>query len=333
MQDFRHNVAMRLFVLLVCAFTATAQVRIYVTNSDDNKISVIDPATDRVTSEIAVSANPHGIVPSPDGTRFYVSSESKDVLDVVDRKTSAVIRRVPIGTRPNNVAITADGKRVYVCIRGESWVDIVDTSSLERVKRVPVGRGPHNVYRTPDGAHMIATSMDDNKLTVISTKTEAVEFEIPAGGVPRPLAIDGNPDRSIRRLFVQLSNLHGFAVIDWATRKETARVMLPDGPPGARPLIPATFSHGMGIAPDHKTLWVDSLLDDSVSVFSMPELKRLSTIKVGRGPDWMVFTPDGTRCYVSNAGGNTVSVMDVAARKELTKIPVGKVPKRIIAAE
>jgi YVTN family beta-propeller protein len=222
---------------------------------------------------------------------------------------------------------------VYICIRGESFVDIVDTASLERVKRVPVGHGPHNVYRTPDGMHMIATSMDENKLTVISTKTEEPEFEIPAGGVPRPLVIDGNPDRSIQRLFVQLSNLHGFAVIDWASHKETARVMLPDAPPGARPLIPATFSHGMGIAPDHKTLWVDSLLDDSVSVFSMPDLKRLATIKVGRGPDWMVFTPDGKRCYVSNAGGNTVSVLDVVKMKELSKIPVGKVPKRIIAAE
>jgi YVTN family beta-propeller protein len=323
----------RIIALFLAAPLAAAPIRIYVANSDDNKISVIDPATDRVVSEIAVSPNPHGIVPSPDGARFYVSSESKDLLDVVDRKTSMVIRRVPIGTRPNNVAITNDGKRVYVCIRGESWVDIVDTASLERVKRVPVGRGPHNVYRTPDGAHMIATSMDDNKLTVIDTKTEDVAFEIPAGGVPRPLVIDANPDRTIRRLFVQLSNLHGFAVVDWASRKETARVTLPDAPPGARPLIPATFSHGMGIAPDHKTLWVDSLLDDSVSVFSMPDLKRLTTIKVGRGPDWMTFTPDGSRCYVSNAGSNSVSVLDTGKMKELTKIPVGKVPKRIIAAE
>ena len=57
-------------------------MRIYVANSDDNKITVIDPATDRVAGEIAVSPNPHGIVPSPDGKWFYISSESKDLLDV-----------------------------------------------------------------------------------------------------------------------------------------------------------------------------------------------------------------------------------------------------------
>jgi YVTN family beta-propeller protein len=327
---------MRFRPLIAAALAApllTASVHIYVANSDDNKISVIDPATNGVVGEIQVSPNPHGIVPSPDGSRFYVSSESKDVLDVVDRGTSAVVRRVPIGTRPNNVAITRDGKRVYVCIRGESWVDIVDTASQEKVKSVPVGKGPHNIYRTPDGEHMIATAMEDRKLTVISVRTEEPEFSIPLDGVPRPLVIDATPDGSIARLFVQLSNLHGFAVVDYGSRQITDRILLPDAPAGARPLIPATFSHGIAIAPDHKTLWVNSLLDNSVSVFSLPDLKRIATIPVGRGPDWLVFTPDGKRCYVSNAGANSVSAIDAVELKELKRIPVGKVPKRIIAAD
>jgi YVTN family beta-propeller protein len=323
----------RMLPMLAAATLVAAPIRIYVTNSDDNKVSVIDPSTDKVVGEIPVSPNPHGIVPSPDGSRFYVSSESKDVLDVIDRKTATIIRRVPLGLRPNNVAITRDGKRVYVCIRGESWVDIVDTASLEKVKSVPVGKGPHNIYGTPDGEHMIATSMDENKLTVIDVKTEQPEFAIPLGGVPRPLIIDADPSGSIRRLFVQLSNLHGFAVVDYPSRKVTDRILLPDGPPGARPLIPATFSHGLGISPDHKTLWVNSLLDDSVTIFSLPELKRVATIPVGRGPDWLVFTPDGKRCYISNAGANSVSAIDTAGLKETARIPVGKVPKRLIAAE
>jgi YVTN family beta-propeller protein len=78
---------------------------------------------------------------------------------------------------------------------------------------------------------------------------------------------------------------------------------------------------------------VNSLLDNSVTVFSMPDLKRITTIPVGKGPDWMTFTPDGTRVYVSNAGSDSVSVLDAASKKELTKIAVGKVPKRIIAVE
>jgi YVTN family beta-propeller protein len=325
---------MRALLTFFAAFTlSAAPFRIYVANSDDDKISVIDPSTNTVVGEIKVSANPHGIVPSLDKKRFYVSSESKDVLDVVDRATGKILRSVPLGRRPNNVAITPDGRHVYVCIRQESVVDIVDTASLKKVKSVEVGRGPHNVYCTQDEKYMLATSMDDQKLTAIDIKTEQPAFEIKVGGVPRPVAIEAGPDHVPTRLFVQLSSLHGFAVVDYATRSVVDRVLLPDAPPGARPLIPQTFSHGIGIAPDGKTLWVTSLLSNSVSVFSLPDLTRLGTTLVGNGPDWLTFTPDSRRCYVSNAGSNSVSVLDVATRVELAKIPVGKIPKRIIGTD
>jgi YVTN family beta-propeller protein len=68
-----------------------------------------------------------------------------------------------------------------------------------------------------------------------------------------------------------------------------------------------------------------------VTVFSLPELTRLGTTKVGEAPDWLTFTADGRWCYVSNAGSNAVSVLDVASRKEVTRIPVGAVPKRLIS--
>src|SRR5579862_5206836 len=256
---------MKYLLFLLAIPVLASSTHIYVANSNGDNITIIDPATDQVSGAIKVSRNPHGIVPSPDGKRFYISSEGQDVLDVVDRATSKVIRSVPVGSRPNNVAITPDGQRVYVCIRGESWVDIVDTASLEKVKSVPVGRAPHNVYCTPDGKWMLATSMGDQKLTAINIKTEQPEFEIPVGGVPRPLAIESGPGGAPGRLFVQLSELHGFAVVDFASRRVTGRVLLPDARPGAKPLIPQTFSHGIGVAPDGKTLWVTSLLDDSVS--------------------------------------------------------------------
>jgi YVTN family beta-propeller protein len=192
-----------------------------------------------------------------------------------------------------------------------------------------VGRNPHNVYLLPDGKHMIATSMGDNKLTVIDTEKQEPEYEIPVPGQPRPVVFD----EGAKHLFVQLSNLHGFIVIDFAERKVVNKIMLPAAPPGAKPLIAETFSHGMAITPDQKTLWVNSLLSNSVSVFSLPDLKLLTTIPVGKGPDWMTILPNGSKCYVSNSGSNTVSVIDVASRKELTQIPVGKIPKRIISVE
>ena len=229
---------MKRLIILLALPLAGSTVRIYVANSAGNDVTVIDPGANKAVGSITVSNNPHGIVPSPDLSRFYVSSETENVLDVVERSSSKVIRRVPIGKRPNNVAITRDGQRVYVCIREESWVDIVDTTSLAKVKSVPVGKNPHNVYATPDGKHMIATSMGENKLTVIDTATEQPEYAIAVGGVPRPVAIEAGADGNINRLFVQLSNLHGFVVVDYHSRVVIDKVTLPDAPPGAEPLIP-----------------------------------------------------------------------------------------------
>ena len=79
--------------------------------------------------------------------------------------------------------------------------------------------------------------------------------------------------------------------------------------------------------------YVPCSVDNSVSVINLKTQKVITTIPVGKGPDWMTFTPDGTRVYVSNAGSDSVSVLDAASKKELTKIAVGKVPKRIIAVE
>lgn len=302
-------------------------VHVYVANSDGDTITIIDPATNKVSGEIKVSNHPHGIVSSPDQKRFYVSSEGDNVLDVVERATSKVIKRIPLGTRPNNLAITPDGRRVYVCIRQEAWVDVVDTASLTKAKSVPVGRYPHNVYLTPDGKYMLATSLGDKKITAIDIATEQPAFEIPLPGVPRPVALDAGP----KHLFVQLSDLHGFIVIDYPSRKVANKIMLPTAPSGAKPLIPQTFSHGIAVGPGGGTLWVTSLLNNAVYVYSLPALNLLDTTPVGIAPDWMTFTPDGKRCYVSNAGSDSVSVLDTESHREITRVPVGKIPKRIIA--
>jgi len=90
----------------------------------------------------------------------------------------------------------------------------------------------------------------------------------------------------------------------------------------------AAPSHGIGVAPDGKTLWVDSSLASGVYAYSLPDLKVLGYVRTGEVPDWLTFTPDSTKVYVANAGANSVSVIDTASRKQVALIPVGEVPKR-----
>jgi YVTN family beta-propeller protein len=135
-------------------------------------------------------------------------------------------------------------------------------------------------------------------------------------------------------MFVQISNLHGFAVVDFATHKEVSRIILPDVPGKEKETegVQGSPSHGIGITPDGKMLWATSKWYGYVFVYSMPDLKLLGSVPVGEDPDWLTFTPDSKSVYVACAGSNYVTVVDTKSMKAVTNIRVGQVPKRNITA-
>src|SRR6266516_5374452 len=94
------------------------------------------------------------------------------------------------------------------------------------------------------------------------------------------MTFEANPDGSTRRIFAQLSDFNGFAVVDFATRKEVERIKLPDEPTGygAQEQRLGSSSYGIGVAPDGKTLWVTSLSANAVFVYSLSELKSVGHV-------------------------------------------------------
>jgi YVTN family beta-propeller protein len=305
------------------------------TNSAGDNVSIIDPATDRVVAEIPDAEVVHGAAAAPDGSRLYLSNESTATLDVVDVKTMRITKKIPLTAGPNNLSIRKDGRRVYVAITGaQGGVDVIDTVAQEKTKFIRILGGVHNTFITPDSKWVVAGSTGGSVATVIDTETEIPAWSIHFEGGVRPLCFETNPDGSTKRMFVQITNLHGFAIVDWATRKEVGRIKLPDVPPAERNSegIQGAPAHGILVSPDGKTLWSTSKINSHVYVYSMPDLKYLGAVRVGKVPDWITFTPDSKKLYVANAHDNYVSVIDVAARKEIGKIKVGQVPKRNITA-
>jgi len=318
---------------LVPAGTANAQVRIVQTNSGGDNIHLIDPSTNMIVGEIKGVPVNHGAAAAPDGKRFYFSSEAEQTLDVVDGKTLQVTKKIPLSGRPNNITISKDGRRVYVgIITAPGAVDVIDTGSLERVKSIPTKGGIHNIYVTPDGKHVVAGSVAGKLMTVIDQATEEPLWTVLDAGV-RPIAFETDADGSTRRVFVQLSDFHGFVIVDFAQRKEVARVELPNDVPADKidkgPFAGAP-SHGLGVAPDGRTLWVASRPNNRVYAYSLPDVKLLGGVDLGGRPDWITFTPDSKRVYIATENNDSVAVVDVPSRKFVTRIKVGSSPKRNI---
>jgi YVTN family beta-propeller protein len=319
--------------LLALSLTA-GTVRIIQTNSAGDNVSIIDPATNKVVGIINGIEVSHGAAVAPDGGRYYISDEAEKTLDVVDPATLKVTRRIPLSGHPNNIAISKDGRRVYVSIAVKPGaVDVIDTVSLEKVKSIPVKGAVHNTYVTPDGKYVISGSIPSKTITVIDASTEVPAWFLEMDLGIRPMAFATNPDGSTKWIFVQLTGFNGFAVVDFATRKEIHRTKLPDLPAGKATFpVGGNESHGMAVTSDGKTLVVNSRLNTAIYTYSIPDLKLLGSTEVGLSPDWVTLTPDGKTAYVANAGSNSVSVVDIRSMKEVTRIPVGEVPKRNITA-
>jgi len=325
------------------ASATTTKVRIYVTNSAGNTVDVIDPATNKTVQTIDGIELPHGVVFSPDGSRVYISNESESVLDVVDGNTGHILEKLPLGGHPNNLTITKDGKRVLVGIRESTgWLEVFDTASLKKTKSIPVSGPVHNVYVTPDGKYAVAGSIDTKNLTVVDLQTEQAVWNLSLGSGVRPMAFEANPDGSTKRIFAQLSGFNGFAVVDFAKHVEEQRIKLPDQPGGygIAEGRTGTPSHGIGVTPDGKSLWVASTAANALFQYELPSLKLLGHVELprvypqgqkpsGSVPEWITFTPDGKVLYVSNSGDRSVSAVDTEKRQLVAIIPAGEVPKRI----
>jgi YVTN family beta-propeller protein len=328
-----------LWMLLALPVMAST-TRIYVTNSAGDTIDVVDPSSNKVVQVIKGIEVPHGVNFSPDGKWVYISNESAQELDIVDQKSGEIVNRVSLSGHPNNIAVTKGGLVVISIASAPGALDIVDPKALKVVKTIPTRGGLHNVYVTPDQKYAVAGSVAAKRLTVIDLQKQAVAWDLDLDGGVRPMAIEKNPDGSTSRIFVQLSDLHGFAVIDFAKHKEVARIKLPDGPYGKAEWRLGTPSHGIGISPDGKTLWVNSIVANAIFEYSLPDLKlmghaalpqvkNLGGASSGAVPEWITFTPDGRTVYVSNSADRSVSAIDTETLKQVARITVGEVPKRI----
>ncbi len=326
-------------------------VRILQTNSAGDNVHIIDPETDQIVGLIEGIEAPHGVTVAPDGLRVYVTNESLLTLDVVDVKTLKVFKRIPLSGHPNNVDVAKDGAKVYVGIREEPGaVDVIDTKTLTNVKTIPV-KGPiHNVYVSPEGSQLFAGSIQANTLNVVDLTREALSWTLDLGAGIRPMVLMKNGEGSTSRIIVQLSDFHGFAVVDFATRKEVERIEFPDPPGVERELegLQGSPAHGLALSPDQQVLWSTSKYYHAVYAYGVPqpcrswpgrpvpedrrcEWELLKIVDVGSHPDWLAMTPDGKKLFVALAGDDETAVIDTESMTVTDRIHVGNVPKRVVA--
>jgi YVTN family beta-propeller protein len=305
--------------------------KLYVANSAGNDLHVIDPATNKVIKRLEVGPQPHGLVATKDGSRLFLTIENTEgeegELVWFDPVKDVVTRRMKVGPRPNQLACTPDGKIAYVPCDDASWW-VIDTDAGKVLKKIATGGRPHNTLCSTDGKRMYLGPKGSYHVLIADAVEHKLIGEIPTSDAPRPIALS----RDEKRLYANVDTLLGFEVADVAKRKVIHRV---EAEVPEELLRKASRSHGIGLTPDEKELWMCDVYHDRTYVFDLTTEppKQVATIVMKGGGYWICFSPDGKFCYISERIGDSVAVIETATRKTVARIEVGKAPKRLLVVD
>jgi phospholipase C len=111
--------------------------RLYVVNTWQGTLSVIDTRTLRVLARVGVGRTPWQVAVSPDGTRVYVTNSKDDTVSVIDAAQNRVTATVAVKHVPTG--ITATASTLWVATNASSTVDAIDAKSLKPLGSTALG--------------------------------------------------------------------------------------------------------------------------------------------------------------------------------------------------
>ena len=150
---------------------ATNGAYAYVADGGSNSVSVINTATNAVSTLSPVATFPYAIATSPDGTRVYATLQSSDEVKVIDTATNSVVGTpIAVGDQPSGLAVSPDGDQVYVTNFTGDSVTVIDaaTSAVLTTVALPNGSRPWGIAVSPDGTRVYVAGYNSSQIYVIS---------------------------------------------------------------------------------------------------------------------------------------------------------------------
>ncbi|MBP7421653.1 MAG: YncE family protein, partial [Burkholderiaceae bacterium] len=135
-------------VWLLAAPAVYAAPPLFVLNSQDANVSVIDPVTWTETQRIPTGKEPHHIYLTPDEKSLLVANATSDTLTFLDPRTAEVQRTVKGIVDPYQLRFSPDMKWFVTVANRLNHVDFYrwDGKDFTLVKRVPSSKTPSHLW-------------------------------------------------------------------------------------------------------------------------------------------------------------------------------------------
>ncbi len=255
--------------------------------------------------------NIKGVCASATTRRLYFTTRSK--LYCLNLETDETLWETSPPDGTDRMSLTPDGKLLYVpSFEKDTW-NVIDAASGKQITAVETKSGAHNTVGSRDGRRMYLGGLKSPLLFVADTQSHKIVQQVgPLAGSIRPFTVNGRATRA----FVCVNDLLGFEIADLATGKKLQRVEVQGFERGTvkRHGCP---SHGIGLTPDEREVWVVDAANQRLHVFDNttdPPTQKQS-LAVRDQPGWITFSLDGKFAYPS-----TGEVFDTGKKEIVAKL-------------
>jgi len=300
--------------------------RVYVTNSWDDTVSVIDTKTLQVVQTLATGAEPTGVVIDRERLTIYTANRLGNDISVIDLASGQERKRLMAGRGASYLTLSPDGKRLYC-------THVYPRIASNRVGNTGSGRVP------PQSEITVVDTTRQMVVDRISLENVAGVFHVAfLGDGKLGVAAQLRPKNLIPMAHVEHGWVFGNSLALFGSEFDgVAQLPLDE--------LDRYFAmpFDVAITPDMSKLYVSMAGSGSITVISVPKLVAFSRrapknaandlsasanyvvarIPVGLNPRGLRLSPDGGHLYVANRMDDNISVIDTHADEVVATIDLG----------
>lgn len=303
----RRLAALLLLPFLLQARPAAADL-IYVLNSGDASVSILDAFTQQEVRRIPMLREPHHLVLSPDGQDLLIADSGGNEIFFIDPATGETRRRERI-SNPYHLAYSPDGRYLVVASLRRNQIDIYDARGPQLVARLRAPSKPSHIAFSPDSRAAYVTLQGTGMVAAVSLETHQMLWEAPVGREPAGILWNRG------RLIVGVMGTDSFAVLNPGTQQVERTIPVGRG------------AHQVFISPDGRSIWATSRVQSRIAEIDPDTLDVRRVIDLPGGPDDIAFDPDGRLWTTLRWAGRIARLDPRTGEAEL--IRVGRSPHGI----
>ena len=293
---------------------AQSAAPVFVLNSLDGTVSVIDPVTWKETRRIPTGKEPHHLYLTPDEKSVIVANAMSDSLTFIDPRTAQVQRTLSGILDPYHLRFSPDMKWFVTAANRLNHVDIYrwDGQTPTLAKRIPTGKTPSHLWIDSKSTLVWVTMQDSNELVGIDLASQTLRHRVPTG--PMPADVFGTPDD--KTLLVGLTGGHGVEVFDVSAGKPVRQGLLPTG----------RGAHAFRALGDRRHVLVSNRVANTISQINYLTMEVVAEFPAPAGPDCLEVSADGQTILVASRWARKLTVIDIPTRRVVRQVSVGKSP-------